>query len=127
MWPLWSRIPERLPTDLRHDLLDFLGVHPGIRLARTAQCIYHRTARLSTFRRRTRWIRHLKWAASSMLRRAWIIVLAEDSRGLHRDPRGHTRGDFYDMNTGRWESFNDEDAWAVTLSVWRQWADSQRG
>ena len=125
MWPLRSRIPERLPADLRRTLLEFLGAHPRIRLARTTQHLFHRTPKLCGFRRRRRWTRHLEWAGSSLLRRSWLIVLAEGSRGLHRDPRGPHRGDFYDMNTGRWASFDDADAWAATLGVWRQWANNQ--
>ena len=125
MWPFQSRIPERLPADLRGALLDFLDAHPAIRLARAMWRLYHRTPKLSRFRRRRRWTRHIGWAGSSLLRRSWLIVLAEDSRGIHRDPRGPTRGDFYDMDMGRWALFTDADAWAMTIGVWQQWADSQ--
>ena len=122
MWPLWSRIPERLPADLRRTLLDFLDVHPCIRLARTLQRLFHHTPRMSEFRRRTRWARHLDWADSSRLRRAWLICLTRQDY-VHQDPRGPKTGDYYDMIGGCWRMYSTSGTeWSDTIRCWQEYA-----
>jgi hypothetical protein len=125
---LWSRIPERLPVDLRGEFLDFLGTHPSISLARTAQRLYHRTAKLSEFRRRTRWTRNLRWEWGSRMRRVFLICLTweycvnEDPRGP-RPQRGGARSYFYCLESMTWKMYcTSSDVWATTLRTWHEFA-----